>query len=342
MRGFRIELGEIEAAARRRAGGARGRGRGARGRRRATSASWPTWSPRRAAAPGRASCATHLGAQRCPSTWCRPRSSSSTALPLTPQRQGGPPRPARARGRRRATGAYVGPADPAEETLAEIWADVLGVARVGRPRQLLRRSAATRSCAIQVARAGARALGLDADAAAVFERRRCASWRADRRRRRDGRADGARPASRRRTAALPRGLEDAYPLSPPAGGMLFHSELTPERRPTTTSSAPPATARFDAAALPTRPASALDRPHDPAHLVRHGGLRRAARSSCTAACATRPGGRRISPAPATAARRTRPSPLARAREGAPVRLAARRRCCASASTGGPTRPSSSR
>ena len=69
---------------------------------RATGAWSPTW-PGDADAPPR--CAGRC-ASGCRSTWCRPPSWRSTALPLDPQRQGGPPGPAGAGAagpRRRAT-----------------------------------------------------------------------------------------------------------------------------------------------------------------------------------------------------------------------------------------------
>ena len=53
------------------------------------------------------------------------------ALPAHRQRQGGPRGAARARTRPARRGAYVAPRTPAEERLAGIWAEVLGVERVG-------------------------------------------------------------------------------------------------------------------------------------------------------------------------------------------------------------------
>ena len=61
------------------------------------------------------------------------------ALPLTAERQGGPPRPARP-GAARAAGprAWSRRATPAEEVLAGVWAEVLGLDAGRRARQLLR------------------------------------------------------------------------------------------------------------------------------------------------------------------------------------------------------------
>ena len=75
MRGLRIELGEIEAALRAhcRAWAARWSSSATTRRRRG---GWsPTWSGR---APGRRRRLRAASRRRCPSTWCRPRSSSST------------------------------------------------------------------------------------------------------------------------------------------------------------------------------------------------------------------------------------------------------------------------
>ena len=76
IRGFRIELGEIEAALGRHPGGPRGRGGGAGGRR--GDAPGGLRGPgRRARAGASGSCATSC-ASRCPTTWCRRPSCSST------------------------------------------------------------------------------------------------------------------------------------------------------------------------------------------------------------------------------------------------------------------------
>ena len=85
IRGFRIELGEIEAALARAPGGARGGGgRAARtrpGEPRLVAYVVPAAGAR---PPSRGRCATRPARARCPTTWCRPPSSSLAALPLTP------------------------------------------------------------------------------------------------------------------------------------------------------------------------------------------------------------------------------------------------------------------
>ena len=130
IRGFRIELGEIEARAARAPGGARGGG-GRRARtRRATGGWWRTCvgdGGRRGGGAARAP-----GASGCRSTWCRRRSCALEALPLTPNgkvdRRALPAPEGDAYARR----GYEAPRAPVEEALAEIWAEVLGVERVGR------------------------------------------------------------------------------------------------------------------------------------------------------------------------------------------------------------------
>ena len=128
LRGFRIELGEIEtvlpstppsppppASCARRGTG--------------PSASWPMLR-RRARPRGRASCAPSC-ASACPSSCCRPPSSLD-ALPLTPNgKLDRAALPAPEGARPQLEGAYVAPASAAEEALAEIWAQVLGLERVG-------------------------------------------------------------------------------------------------------------------------------------------------------------------------------------------------------------------
>ena len=95
----------------------------------------PTWSPRPdgASRASRQDAARAPGRARCPTTWCRRPSWRSTALPLTPNGKldrKALPAPAddglrRAQPTRRPQGAI-------EETLAAIWAELLGVERVGR------------------------------------------------------------------------------------------------------------------------------------------------------------------------------------------------------------------
>ena len=100
----------------------RGGGGGARGRAGRASGWWPTCVRARARRVRDAELRAHLRPRAARVHGARRRSWSLEALPLTPERQGGPPGAARAGrrpARRRRTSA---PRDAAEEMLARIWA----------------------------------------------------------------------------------------------------------------------------------------------------------------------------------------------------------------------------
>ena len=128
MRGFRIELGEIEAALHAAPGVRAGGGGGARGAARRQAA-----GRLRGGAGGRSPtlrrCARILR-RRCRTTWCRRRSCCWSALPLTPNGKLD-----RGRCPRRSVDApsedCAAPRTPQEEILAALFAEVLGVERVG-------------------------------------------------------------------------------------------------------------------------------------------------------------------------------------------------------------------
>ena len=137
IRGFRIELGEIEAALAAPPGGARGGGRGARGR---PGRPAPGRLRRSRTAPRRrpASCAAFLR-ERLPEYMVPAAFVVLAALPLTPN--GKVDRKALPAPERRArTRAADAPrrARRSRSVLAGIWAEVLGVERVGVARRLLR------------------------------------------------------------------------------------------------------------------------------------------------------------------------------------------------------------
>ena len=96
----------------------------------ATSAWWPTSCLRRPGARRRPRCAPSSSSS-CPSTWCPRPSCALEALPLTPNgkvdRKALPAPDATPSG----ADAYVAPRTPTEEQLAALWAEVLGVPRVG-------------------------------------------------------------------------------------------------------------------------------------------------------------------------------------------------------------------
>ncbi|MDQ3918632.1 MAG: AMP-binding protein, partial [Acidobacteriota bacterium] len=232
VRGFRIELGEIEAAV----------------------ASHP--SVREAAVLARedvpgdkqlvAYVAVHEAArvtleelrsflqERLPDYMVPPAFVFMGALPLTPN--GKVDRralPAPDRSRPELEESYAPPTTPAEETLARVWSEVLGVERVGIHDNFFNLGGdSIRS--IQV-RAAAQGAGLDFSIQQLFQHqtvhelaRVAASVAA---------ADA--PAARPRTEPfalvpdedrrlLPEDVEDAYPPTMLQRGMLFHMELTPD------------------------------------------------------------------------------------------------------------------
>ena len=194
IRGFRIELGEIEAALRAPPGVREAVVRGARGRGRRRPRWWPTWSPRGAGAAGAPSCARFL-ARRLPDYMVPAAFVLLDALPLTPNgkldRRALPaPDAAPAPG----AGAYVAPRTPSRRCWPAIWAEVLGLERVGVARQLLRaRRPLAAGHAGDVA-ACARRFGVRAAAARALRG-------ADGGRRWPARVDGA--AARRAPAAPP-------------------------------------------------------------------------------------------------------------------------------------------
>ena len=133
IRGFRIELGEIEAAlaaarrrcARRSVVAPRGRARRQAARRLRRAGASAELDRGRAA---------RLRCRRgCPSTWCRRRSCVLDALPLHAERQGRPQARCPAPDARRAAarGATSRRARRPRRRCAGIWAEVLGVERVG-------------------------------------------------------------------------------------------------------------------------------------------------------------------------------------------------------------------
>ena len=128
VRGFRIELGEIEAGAAASTRACARRWWWRARTRRATSGWWRTWW--RDVDGGRRALRAHLRRAlpeyMVPSAFVRAGRAAADA-----ERQGGPQGAAGAGATRRRTERYVAPRTPAEEVLAEIWAEVLRLERVG-------------------------------------------------------------------------------------------------------------------------------------------------------------------------------------------------------------------
>ena len=168
VRGFRIELGEIEAALAAHPAVARGGGAGARGRPRRTGGWWPTWCRGRVPAaaelralPRRSGCREYM----VPAAFV-----VLDALPLHPQRQGRPPGAARSRaGGEPPASAAARRGRRLEELLAGIWAEVLGLERVGAEDDFFALGGHS-LLATQVVVAGAQAaLGVELPLRALFE-----------------------------------------------------------------------------------------------------------------------------------------------------------------------------
>ena len=176
VRGFRIELGEVEAAC----GGipACARRWSRAGGRALTSGWWPMWcpwrGPRHRAASCGSSCRPHLPAYMVPSAFVL-----LDALPLHPQRQAGPPCAARARpdAARSLAERFVAPRTPAGGLLAGIWAEVLGLERVGVQDNFFELGGHS-LLATQMLATCARLCGGDPDACSVRDSPRSRRWRA--------------------------------------------------------------------------------------------------------------------------------------------------------------------
>ena len=333
MRGFRIELGEIEAALRappgvREAVVVAPRGRAGRQR----LVAYVVGRRRRRA--GAVELRELPAPARCRSTWCpsafvRPRrrcrsrpTARWTARPC--------PRPDRRAAR---SAGDAAPRTPAEEVLAGIWAEVLGVERVGRRRQLLRPRRPLAARHPGRLRGCARPSASSCRCAALFEAPTVAGARRARveaaAARRRARAPPIVPAPpRRRPAAL---LRPAAALVPrPARAR--QPGLQPAGRP------PPARARSTAGAW----RAALRRDRAPPRGAAHHLPGRAAAGRCRrSARGPRPAAGRPAGAPAEAASaearapgraeaRAAVRPRARPAAARPLLLrlgGARARCC---------------
>ena len=129
IRGFRIEPGEIEAALHAACRGGAGGGDGARGCARAASGWWPMWWRRRVGALDAAALRGASWRRAFPITWCRRRLWCWTRLPLTPN--GKLDRRALPAPELDAVAVLRAPRTPQEEILCALFAEVLGLERVG-------------------------------------------------------------------------------------------------------------------------------------------------------------------------------------------------------------------
>jgi amino acid adenylation domain-containing protein len=131
---------------------------------------------------------------------------------------------------------YVPPSGPAEEILARIWAEVLGLPRVGAHDNFFRLGGDSILSIRVVARA--RHAGLEINPRQVFERQTVAELAAaatqiDRRPAPGAEAPAAFSLARLDSEALDRllagdpAIEDLYPLSPMQAGLLFHGLYAP-------------------------------------------------------------------------------------------------------------------
>ena len=255
MRGFRIEPGEIEAALRAPPARCARRRWWSRADGGAESGWWPTWCRAdggRAARPRR--CAARWPA-RLPDYMVPVRLRRAGRAPAHPQRQGGPPRPPRARGRR-ADGESAAPRTPTEEALAGIWARCWGWSAWART-TTSSRWAGTRSWRRRSSRASAGRFGVELPLRAVFEaptvRRLAARLDAAR-----GTRRGAAPAGRPR-----RPRAGALPLSFAQERLWFLERLEPAAaRSTTCPSRSASRGALDAEALAPRAGARSSRRHE--------------------------------------------------------------------------------
>ncbi|HEY0172389.1 MAG TPA: amino acid adenylation domain-containing protein [Pyrinomonadaceae bacterium] len=127
------------------------------------------------------------------------------------------------------TEAYVAPASPAEAALAGIWADVLGVERVGVHDSFFDLGGDSLTAIQVVARARERELPLSIQQ--LFQYPTVAALaREVRPEDIAARAERVRPfglVSEEDRARMPEGVEDAYPLTRMQAGMVYHSEYAP-------------------------------------------------------------------------------------------------------------------
>ncbi|HYU34074.1 MAG TPA: amino acid adenylation domain-containing protein, partial [Thermoanaerobaculia bacterium] len=232
IRGFRIEPGEVEAALAAHPAVAAAavlvRGTSAEGKR---LVAWIVPRPGMARAAASAAELRRFAAERLPEAMVPARFVWIDALPLTANRK--LDRRALAsldlpQGEAAAVEEHEPPATPAERILAAVWAEVLGLERVGAGDGFFALGGDS-ILSLRVL-AKARESGLEISLQQLFQHPTLRDLAA----RLDGAVAGERdagpfsliePADR---AALPTGLVDAYPLARLQSGMLFHSELRPE------------------------------------------------------------------------------------------------------------------